>query len=264
MLTSCTHSFGNINMLMMGISLFWFSLAPAEGVNIQPCNDDGFVEVLAGQKTLITCRAEGRVVWRLTVGLHNFSQYFPLAECTEHVCNSSGYFTEIFQAKVLDPHNKTITINAENTSISSNILLVNSILECVHNAGTYNAESSTCAINYVFPSENVSCNAVTTSWNVHVSCVIGSVFSSSKMYKCHLYRLKSEMESLQSVTMVTSPTRESVTTGEVKASGSCQFILTLSEEANFFVAVSPGDRNYSVKFPAHDKKIDETKAWKVS
>ncbi|PVD27157.1 hypothetical protein C0Q70_12311 [Pomacea canaliculata] len=59
--------------------------------------------------------------------------------------------------------------------------------------------------------------------------------------------------------MVTSPTRESVTTGEVKASGSCQFILTLSEEANFFVAVSPGDRNYSVKFPAHDKKIDETK-----
>lgn len=55
---------------------------------------------------------------------------------------------------------------------------------------------------------------------------------------------------LETVTMVTSPTSEKITKGEVKVSGSCQFNTTLPrKEGNysFLVSVSPGKRNFMVE-----------------
>ncbi|XP_025101611.1 uncharacterized protein LOC112568517 [Pomacea canaliculata] len=59
---------------------------------------------------------------------------------------------------------------------------------------------------------------------------------------------------LETATMVTSPTTEKMTKGEVKVSGSCQFNTTLPrKEGNysFLVSVSPGKRN----FMAEDKQF---------
>ncbi|XP_025103112.1 uncharacterized protein LOC112569518 [Pomacea canaliculata] len=106
------------------------------------------------------------------------------------------------------------------------------------------------------PPEEVSCEAVYTLGSVNVSCVIGKVYSSRRIYKCRLFQRKNESStSLQTVEMVTSPTSQKTIKSEVKVSGSCQFSTTLSPEEgcyDLFVSVSPSGRNYSVNFTTSD------------
>lgn len=59
------------------------------------------------------------------------------------------------------------------------------------------------------------------------------------------FQLKNE--TLENVSMVTSPTSEKVTESEVKVSGSCGFNTTLPPEEGtyeFFVSVSPGGHHF--------------------
>lgn len=62
-----------------------------------------------------------------------------------------------------------------------------------------------------------------------------------------MFFLQLKNETLESVSMVTSPTSEKITKSEVKVSGSCVFNTTLPPEEGtyeFFVSVSPGGRHF--------------------
>lgn len=75
-------------------------------------------------------------------------QSVALAECTGSVCNTTGLFIDMFEVTASDHQTSIITIDTENKT-KINVLLANSSVECVHNAGTDMAQSSSCGINYV-------------------------------------------------------------------------------------------------------------------
>ncbi|PVD27162.1 hypothetical protein C0Q70_12316 [Pomacea canaliculata] len=222
------RSTGNIRVFSMctaGLCLLLSYLSSVAGVKVEPCDDDGLVEVLADQKTTLTCRVEGYLEWRLRIGLQPSDTTIILASCTEDGCNGIS-FKETFAAHVRDSLTKTITINPENnTKIRTNMNLVNGFIECVHtgksrvNNSAYPVGFDRCGLNYVSD------------------------------------------ESLEIVDMLTSPTDERITENEVKVSGSCQFNTTLPQEIesyDLYVSVSPGGRNYSVTPATEDKCITQT------
>ncbi|XP_025103029.1 uncharacterized protein LOC112569454 [Pomacea canaliculata] len=224
-----------------------------EGVKFEQCGADGIVEIVAGQNTSLTCNAEGTVMWRL-IWLHN--QTLHIANCTEGVCGNTilGDFNKLFQVQARGANDSIITINTEKLTklydrgVSINSSLVCSLMSAKHTVTT----AARCELNYVHPPEEVSCEADYTLGFVNVSCVIGKVYSSRRIYKCRLFQRKNESSaSLQTVEMETSPTSEKTIKSEVKVSGSCQFNTTLPPEEgcyDLFVSVSPTGRNYSVNF----------------
>ncbi|XP_025103265.1 uncharacterized protein LOC112569637 isoform X2 [Pomacea canaliculata] len=266
------RSTGNIRVFSMctaGLCLLLSYLSSVAGVKVEPCDDDGLVEVLADQKTTLTCRVEGYLEWRLRIGLQPSDTTIILASCTEDGCNGIS-FKETFAAHVRDSLTKTITINPENnTKIRTNMNLVNGFIECVHtgksrvNNSAYPVGFDRCGLNYVYPAEKVSCESFKIQSAINVSCIIGSVYSSRRLYRCHLFLRQNESadESLEIVDMLTSPTDERITENEVKVSGSCQFNTTLPQEIesyDLYVSVSPGGRNYSVTPATEDKCITQT------
>ncbi|XP_025102682.1 uncharacterized protein LOC112569174 [Pomacea canaliculata] len=266
-------SVGNIIMgsVWTGVFLLLLRLSTVSGVHIIPCGDDGVVEVLSGQNTSFTCKSEGNVLWRLLNQSNNHNQAFILSNCTENGCKPA-FFGETFVASVRDNDTKVMTVNAvNNTKIFTNVQLVNGSVECdVVKNGRMNqsvdiVRSASCGLNYVYPSDKVECNAAKTTSSISVSCVIGSVYSSRRVYKCHLFQRSNGLcqNRLETVTMVTSPTSEKITKTEVKVSGSCQFNTTLPPDKGFYgfvVSISPGGRNYSVTMPMDDEgtTIDTT------
>ncbi|XP_025103102.1 uncharacterized protein LOC112569511 [Pomacea canaliculata] len=220
------------------------------GVNISPCDDNGMREVLVDQDTVFTCTAEGQVEWRFEYSL--YSQTVLLAKC-ESTCEELNSFNNLFKASILEArHSSSMTIRARKHR--SIVHLTNGSLLCYRMNGSVQVASARCTLHYVYPPEDVSCTAVTTSWAVTVSCYVASVYSSRRLYTCQLYRLNqaSQNKSLETVAMLTSPTSEYIGEKEVKVSGVCQFITTLPTEEghySFRVSVSPGGRTYYANFP---------------
>ncbi|PVD27153.1 hypothetical protein C0Q70_12307 [Pomacea canaliculata] len=226
-------------------SLCASGLATHASVLISPCGTDGVREVLADQDTVFTCTAQGEVDWRVLRYGATSSTSFAICNDT---CHQFYNYSNLFMAKIVNPfQTSSMTITAANRSRID--MLINSTLECV---SSVHSDPYRCELNYVYPAEGVSCSLFNTSWSVTVSCDINFVYSSRRRYTCQLYRLKkgSQNETLKSVTMVTSPTRQVITKGEVKVSGVCMFNTTLpSEEGRygFFVIVSPGGQSYEAK-----------------
>ncbi|XP_025101315.1 uncharacterized protein LOC112568294 [Pomacea canaliculata] len=219
------------------------------GVNISPCDDNGVREVLADQVTVFTCTAEGQVEWRF--GYNYSSRFVSLATC-ESTCEELNDFNNLFKASIVKArHSSSMTIRA--VKHRNIVHLTNGSLLCYRMAGAGQGASARCGLHYVYPPEDVSCTAVTTSWTVTVSCHVGRVYSSRGLYTCQLYRLNqaSQIKSLETVTMLTSPTSEYIGEKEVKVSGFCQFNTTLPREEGqyaFHVSVSPGGRTYYANF----------------
>ncbi|XP_025101081.1 uncharacterized protein LOC112568157 isoform X2 [Pomacea canaliculata] len=218
------------------------------GVNISPCDDNGVREVLADQDTVFTCTAEGHVEWKFEYNDSN--KTVSLANC-ESTCKELNNYKNLFKASIVKArHSSSMTIT---TVKHRNIVhLLNGSLLCVLMAGSAQVASVRCGLHYVYPPEDVSCTAVNTSWAVIVSCSVRRVYSSRGLYTCQLYRLEqSQNKSLETVAMLTSPTREYIGEKEVKVSGFCQFNTTLPTEEGqyaFRVSVSPGGRTYYANF----------------
>ncbi|XP_025101624.1 uncharacterized protein LOC112568526 [Pomacea canaliculata] len=152
-------------------------------------------------------------------------------------------FEGLYTARITDIHKTTMIIKPENSKkVYDDVELVNGRLECSNED-----DLAGCGLNLVDPPANVSCKATNSSWSINVSCVIGSVYSSRKIYTCSLIRTQaSKNETLENVTMVTSQTSEKITKSEVKVSGFCHFNTTLPTEEGhygFIVSFSPGARN---------------------
>ncbi|PVD27156.1 hypothetical protein C0Q70_12310 [Pomacea canaliculata] len=227
--------------------LFLFGPSLIAGVSLSPSCIDGTWEVLAEEETHFHCTAEGDMQWTLL--LTNSSRPISLATCNTN-CITLNTYQGLFAARITDLHTSTLTINPKNNrKLYDNIQLVNGSLEC--NRGDMDDSFAGCGLNFVYPPNGVSCTALNTSWAINVSCVIGSVYSSRKLYTCSLIRTQmSKKEILETVTMVTSSTSERITKNEIKVSGSCWFYTTLPPDEGkygFLVSVSPGGRHFNME-----------------
>ncbi|XP_025101950.1 uncharacterized protein LOC112568714 [Pomacea canaliculata] len=225
-----------------GVLLLLLCPPLVRGISLSPCGADGVQEILSDQETHFICTSEKAAQWKL----HTREQII-LAQYDKEL-EQLETFNELFVGRIIDAHRSSMTIKpVNNARVYDNIKLLNGSLECSL-TGEDN-QSASCGLNYVYPPQDVSCTAVNSLWSVSVSCFIKSVYSSRKNYTCQLILLKDKLknETLESVSMVTSPTSEKFTKSEVKVSGSCVFSTTLPPEEGtyeFFVSVSPGGRHF--------------------
>ncbi|PVD27150.1 hypothetical protein C0Q70_12304 [Pomacea canaliculata] len=190
---------------IVGTLLLILDLPIIKGVLLSPCGSEGVQEVLAGHETRFTCTSEGPVEWRLhyydwrTKGENRMTSAV-LATGDMFVLMNS--FDGLFTAAVINNNTTSIIVNTvNNTRLYNNVHFLNGSLECTRRDA--DNMSAGCGLDYVDPPKNISCTAVNSSFSVHVSCVIGSVYSSRRRYKCQLIRSKnaSENKTLETVTM---------------------------------------------------------------
>ncbi|XP_025100998.1 uncharacterized protein LOC112568111 isoform X2 [Pomacea canaliculata] len=209
------------------------------------CSKGQIVDIVAGHQTPLTCPANEVQEWRLRLGIQNPSI---IAKWKNNKFEVHNDFDGSFIIQNNSNQQSPLLVNAANNK-NSDASILNGTLVCG------NGDTS-CGLNYVYPADGVTCTTVTSSWNVTVTCSISSAYSSRGIYKCQLIRRQQGLTdtNLDTVTMVTTPSKEPVAGTEVKESGSCQLHTTLPQHSGsygYYVNITPGGQSHVAKYSQH-------------